>query len=206
MKALVLITLLFGALAAGARAQTAYDPAAVESFRATRDRAFRSANESPLRREDFAKFDGLKYFEIGAKYAVRAKFEKTTDETVFMMPTSTGTPRKYFKIGVLKFELDGQSFSLAAFLSETALKKSDAPLFVPFRDLTSGRETYGGGRYLNIKITSGDDAWLDFNFAYNPSCAYGDESFSCALPPKENYLATEIKAGEKSFPRFDDRK
>lgn len=167
-------------------------------FREMRDRSFRNPNETPLVGEDFLKFKGLEYFDVDEKFVVKAQFEKTTDEQFFMMPTSTGTPRKYFKRGVLRFELDGRSFSLTAFQSEAAAKKNES-LFVPFRDLTSGAGTYGAGRYLYAKVPTGAEAVLDFNLAFNPNCAYGNEQFACALPPKENFLQIEIKAGEKTF-------
>ena len=72
-------------------------------------------------------------------------------------------------------------------------------LFVPFKDLTNGKETYGAGRYMDIVKPRGDEAILNFNLAYNPNCAYGSEDFSCPIPPKENFLQAEIKAGEKIF-------
>ena len=118
------------------------------------------------------------------------------------MPTSVGTSRKYFKFGVLKFELDGKSHALTVFQSETTASQAEYKdlLFVPFRDLTNGQETYGAGRYLDIKMPSGSEVILDFNLAYNPNCAYGSAKFSCAIPPRENFLQVEIKAGEKIFP------
>ena len=170
----------------------------VKRFREMRDKSFRTLSETPLSGAEFSSFKGLEYFEASEKFIVKARFEKTEDAQVFMMPTSIGTTRKYFKRGVLKFEIDGRSFSLTAFQSETAGK--DDSLFVPFRDLTSGKETYGAGRYLYIKASADAEAVVDFNFAYNPNCAYGNEQFSCALPPKENFLQIEIKAGEKVYP------
>src|SRR5262249_329811 len=145
------------------------------------------------------KFKGLEYFDVDAKFVVKAKFEKTLDQQIFMMPTSIGTTRKYFKYGRLTFELDGKALSLNVYQSE-ASAKNNGTLFIPFRDLTNGRETYGAGRYLDIRIPSDAEAVLDFNFAYNPSCAYGSSNFSCTIPPKENFLQIEIKAGEKTFP------
>jgi hypothetical protein len=178
-------------------AQTVSDD--VQRFREIRDKSFRNAAETPLKQEDFLKFDGLKYFGIDPKYAVKAKLEKTSDEQIFMMPRSIGAARKYYKYGVLKFELNGTSFSLTVFRSEASTKKNGL-LFVPFRDRTNGAETYGAGRYLDIKVPAGDETILDFNYAYNPNCAYGNEEFSCAVPPRENFLQIEIKAGEKIFP------
>ncbi len=201
MKAAFLTILLLLSLVCFAKAQTKYDDAAVKSFREIRDKSFRNANETPLLKEDFLKFKGLEYFGTDANFAVKAKLEKRSDAQIFMMPTSIGTMRKYFKYGVLTFELAGKKFSLTAFQSEADARKPETKgaLFVPFRDLTNSTATYGAGRYLNIRIPSGDEAMLDFNFSYNPSCAYGNDSFSCAIPPKENFLQTEIKAGEKKF-------
>ena len=171
----------------------------VKRFREMRDKSFRNPGETPLAGAEFSSFKGLEYFEVSEKFIVKARFEKTEDAQIFMMPTSIGTTRRYFKRGVLKFEIDGQTFSLTAFQSETA-RKDDSSLFVPFRDLTSGKETYGAGRYLYVKASAGAEAVVDFNFAHNPSCAYGNEQFSCALPPKDNFLQIEIKAGEKVYP------
>ncbi|MEP6902118.1 MAG: DUF1684 domain-containing protein [Actinomycetota bacterium] len=202
MKAAALTIFLLFSFVCFAKAQTTDNATGVKRFREIRDKSFRNANETPLLNEDFLKFKGLEYFDTDEKFAVKAKLEKTSDAQIFMMPTSIGTTRKYFKYGVLTFELGGKSFSLTAFQSEIEAKKTDhqGTLFVPFRDLTNGTETYGAGRYLNIKIPSEGVVFLDFNFAYNPSCAYGSESFSCPIPPKENFLQTEIKAGEKTFP------
>jgi uncharacterized protein len=196
MKFAVLTIFLLLSCVSFAKSQAATGE--VKRFREMRDKSFRNASETPLAGEELLKFKGLEYFEVSERFIVKAKLEKSAGAEVFMMPTSIGTARKYFKYGVLTFELDGQSFTLNAFQSEGA--KKDGTLFVPFRDLTNGRETYGAGRYLYIKAPAAAEAILDFNFAYNPNCAYGNEQFSCAIPPHENFLQTEIKAGEKIFP------
>ena len=193
---LTIFLLLAGVLLTDAQENEASE---VERFRETRDKSFRKPGESPLTGADFLKFKGLEYFAVSAKFIVKARLEKTADAQIFMMPTSIGTTRKYFKYGVLTFELDGRSFSLNAFQSEAAAKDKTS-LFVPFRDLTNGTETYGAGRYLDIKIPAGTEIILDFNFAFNPNCAYGNAQFSCAIPPRENFLQTAIRAGEKLFP------
>jgi uncharacterized protein len=198
MKFAVLTFFVLVSFVCVANAQTDDESYNVRRFREIRDKSFRNPGETPLLNEDFQKFKGLEYFDLNTKLIVNAKLEKTTDQQVFMMPTSIGTSRKYFKYGVLTFEIEGKSFSLNAYQSEMAAKKN-VLLFVPFRDLTNGKETYGAGRYLDIKVPTGDEAIMDFNFAYNPSCAYGNPQFSCAIPPKENFLQTEIKAGEKVF-------
>lgn len=178
-------------------AQTAADE--LQRFREIRDRSFRSASETPLTTEDFRSFKGLEYFETSEKFVVKARLEKTADAQIFLMPTSVGTTRRYLKYGILTFELDGKSFSLTAFQSEGAAAGRSKTIFVPFKDQTNGAETYAAGRYLDIRLAADDAAVIDFNFAYNPLCAYGRDDFSCALPPKENFLQIEIKAGEKMY-------
>jgi uncharacterized protein len=197
MKAAFLIILLLLSVSCVAKAQI-FDTYEIERFRTNRDKSFRNASESPLTKEDFANFKGLEYFDANEKFIVKAKFEKTSDAQIFMMPTSIGTTRRYLKYGVLTFELDGKSFSLTVFKRESA--KKNTSLFVPFRDLTNGAETYGAGRYLDIRIPSGDEVNIDFNRAYNPNCAYGSNEYSCPVPPRENFLQVKILAGEKKFP------
>lgn len=206
MRIAFLIIFLFASFAFNAVAQDFYGTTDVQRFRDGRDKSFRNAALTPLTNEDFANFKGLNYYDANEKFTVKAKLEKTTDAQVFTMPTSVGTSRKYFKYGVLKFELEGKSFSLNVFQSETAKKPEYKDLlFVPFRDLTNGKETYSAGRYLDIKAPSGDEVILNFNLAYNMSCAYGREDFSCTIPPKENFLQIEIKAGEKIFKHAEKR-
>lgn len=198
------VILIITILSFGCSAKAQDEANEVKRFRETRDKSFRNPAETPLTNADFPSFKGLEYYELSEKFIVKAKLEKTSDQQIFMMPTSNGASRKYFKYGVLTFEIEGKSFSLNAFQSETEAKKN-TEIFVLFRDLTSGKETYGAGRYLNVKVPSNGEAVLDFNFAYNPSCAYGNSQYVCPLPPKENYLQTEIKAGEKVFPHFAEK-
>ena len=181
-----------------------YNSSEAQRFRELRDQEFRNPVVSPLLPADLVKFEGLKYFAIDANYLIKASFTKTTEEKSFLMPTSTGSSRKYLKIGVLSFKLDGTEFSLSAFTREyppndVRAKDAITDLFVPFRDLTNGKETYSGGRYLYLRRPKESEAILDFNLSHNPSCAYGNESFACTLAPKENFLPVEIRAGEKKF-------
>lgn len=202
MFKVLLILTTFLAFANVASAQSETD---VERFRAIREKQFKDRNVSPLRAEDFLRFEHLSYFPETEKYRVRAIFSLTPDEKAFMMPTSTGTAHKYRKVGDLKFELNGADFSLGAYsreyeASDARSKKANRDLFVPFKDLSNGSETYGGGRYVYLKTSdAGGEVVIDFNLAYNPSCAYGDPSFSCPIPPRENFLQTAINAGEKIY-------
>lgn len=206
MKLIVFTISVFLLSAFSAAAQDFYGSTDLKTFRDGRDKEFRNKEESPLLDEDFSKFKGLNYFDVDKKFRVKAVFERTPDEKYFQMPTSSGKLRKFVKYGILKFKLNGQTFLLNAYqYDEETLKEIPGDndlLFVPFRDLTSGKETYAGGRYMDVRIAKNKKIILDFNLAYNPSCAYGSERFSCPIPPKENFLQTEIKAGEKTFDYF----
>lgn len=206
MKPIVLTISVFLLFALSAQAQDFYGSTDLKTFRDGRDKEFRNKEESPLLDEDFSNFKGLNYFEVDKKFRLKAEFERTPDEKYFEMPTSSGKLRKFVKYGILKFKLNGQMFQLNAYQYDEETLKSvpgdNDLLFVPFKDLTSGKDTYAGGRYMDVRIVKNKKIILDFNLAYNPSCAYGSEFYSCPIPPKENFLQTEIKAGEKIFNYF----
>lgn len=203
MRRVFLTCLFVLSLAGFAGAQTFYGSLATKTFRDGRDKEFRNKTESPLKEEDFPKFEGLKYFDEDPSYIVRADFKRTSDEKYFQMPTSSGKSKKFVKYGVLTFKLSGKDYSLSVYQADAEVLKKFPEyadlLFVPFKDLTNGTETYGGGRYIDIKTPKGKKAVLNFNNSYNPNCAYGSDRYNCPIPPKENFLQTEIKAGEKKY-------
>ena len=172
----------------------------VGKFRAERDREFRDSKESPLEAAELSLFEGLSYFKINPKFRVPARFSRTPDEKKFNMPTSSGITKVYLKYGELRFSLEGRDQVLGVYQSEALAKteKYKNYLLIPFRDATSGKETYGGGRYIDFEIPAGDVVTLDFNLAYNPSCAYSHR-YNCPIPPRENRLPIKIKAGEKNY-------
>ncbi len=169
-------------------------------FRAYRDREFRDPERSPLETWDVPRFKGLNYFKINPAFKVTARFVRTPNEKKFNMPTSSGMTKVHVKYAEVRFSLSGAEHVLSVYqsedLSQTAKYKNY--LLIPFTDLTNGKETYGGGRYIDFEIPSGELVTLDFNLAYNPSCAYSSR-FSCPLPPRENKLKTRIRAGEKTY-------
>ena len=206
MKRFVVFILFVLSLAAVVRAQTFYGANNLKTFREGRDKEFRSRAESPLLEQDFLNFKGLNYFDETENFRVEARFERTAEAKYFQMPTSSGIPKKYVQYGVLKFKLNNREQQLNVYQADAATlakfpEYADL-LFVPFKDLTNGVETYSGGRYVDIKKPAGEKVVLDFNLAYNPSCAYGSDRFSCPILPKKNFLKINIKAGEKSFEYF----
>ena len=154
---------------------------------------------SPVKVEDMKYFD---FFEPDSTFRVKCDFTKTNSQTTFIIPTINGKQKEYFRYGILNFKIMGQNLQLNVYKSLLLMKipKYKNYLFIPFKDLTSGKQTYGGGRYLDIETTDikGDVVILDFNKAYNPYCAFSS-GYSCPIPPKENHLKARIEVGEKNF-------
>jgi len=139
----------------------------------------------------------LKYYAVDPAFKVPASLKLSSDRPVFDMPTSTGTNRKMQRVGVLEFTLQGTQMSLESFVE--AGTQQITSLFVPFADLTTGMETYAAGRYLDLKPTPTGYYVIDFNLAYNPTCAY-NPTWECPYPPAANRLKVAIRAGEKAPP------
>ncbi|WGF91201.1 DUF1684 domain-containing protein [Aequorivita marisscotiae] len=161
---------------------------------------FSNPETTILEPEDFEKFAGLEFYPIEEKFIVTAKFVRTPNEKPFLMPTTTSRTPEYVKYGEAHFNIDGKDFVLNLFKN---VLPYDEPgyedyLFLPFTDLTSGNGSYGGGRYVDLRIPEGDTIVIDFNKAYNPYCAYSAR-YSCPIPPKENDLLIRIEAGVKDF-------
>ncbi|MBR9922303.1 MAG: DUF1684 domain-containing protein [Bacteroidetes bacterium] len=160
---------------------------------------FADPERSPLTAEDRTKFESLDFFPIAYKYQVKARFVATPDAQPFEMPTTTDRLPEYKQYGELHFELDGTSLKLNVYKNlELTDRKYRDYLFIPFRDQTSGVESYGGGRYLDLEIPKDDNWVIDFNRSYNPYCAYNDR-YSCPIPPAENTLEVSIFAGVKAY-------
>lgn len=195
MRISACLLLIFAAFVATAAAQN--EKEALQRFRERRDSLFRDPVFSPLPRGEIGGFRGLKYFDFDAGFVVKAVLERAESAEEFKMPVSSGSPRRYFRFGILRFRLAGSEHSLMVFRSESSARQNGS-LFLPFRDETNGTETYGAGRYIDITAPAGSEVTIDFNYAYSPSCAFSDE-FACPLPPKENFLRTPVRAGEKIY-------
>lgn len=156
---------------------------------------------SPLTIEQRKSFSGLNYFAPDLKFYLEAELVKDEVPETIIMKTSTERAPAYVKYGVVKFTIDTFNLTLSVYQNKKMLDLSQEvnQLFVPFRDATSGQESYGGGRYIDCEIPAeGNLIILDFNKAYNPYCAYNPK-FSCVIPPEENQLPIRIEAGEKKF-------
>lgn len=181
-------------------AQTQFDAKAVADFQKELNAHYADSTSSPLKKEDRINFQSLDFFPVDSTYFLEAKFIRTAKEKPFKMPTTTDRRPLYVKYGELHFTLNGKKCHLNVYQNVEFSKKPGYKddLFLPFTDLTSGVESYGGGRYIDIKIQEGENWVVDFNQAYNPYCAY-NEIYSCPIPPLENDLKVAIKAGVKKF-------
>ncbi len=159
---------------------------------------YRDPDESPLDKARIKSFKGLPFFPIDEEYRVLAKFEKQENTGVYMMNTSANSMKAYDIYGTVTFVLQGKEYRLRVYQSHMLREKEAYRdyLFLPFTDQTNGNGSYGGGRYIDLRIPTGDTIEIDFNKAYNPYCAYS-EGYACPIPPKENDLALEVKAGVK---------
>lgn len=194
------LSLLFLLVSTILFAQKKFDKEAVIAFQKELNAEYADSVKSPLLKKDLKTFKALDFYPINEKFFVNAKFVRTPDEKPFEMPTSTSRKPMYVKYGEAHFSIDGKKFKLNLYQS-LDLKKIEEykdALFLPFTDLTSGVDSYGGGKYIDLKIPQGNTITIDFNTAYNPYCAY-NHKYSCPIPPQENDLAIEIKAGVKKF-------
>jgi uncharacterized protein (DUF1684 family) len=175
---------------------------AVRAFRADKDEYFRTGARSPLPEAERSGFAGLPYFAVNETLRfddLRLEPYAGTEPTSFAIPTSDGKLRPAERAGTLRFEVDGVPCALTAYTFEGGGAES---IFVPFLDATTGRESYGAGRYLDIDREEDGTYVLDFNLAYHPSCVY-DMKFSCPLTPAENRLPVRIEAGERLSPDLE---
>jgi hypothetical protein len=171
----------------------------VEAERENKRQYFRESRHSPLppgmRGEQFP---GLDYFEPDPAYRfVLPLFEHDEKEEITVETTADGE-QQYLRWGEFRFDLDGETYTLQAYRPD---RETDR-LWVPFRDQTNDEETYGAGRYLDLEFDHHltDDGWvLDFNAAYNPTCAY-NYAYECPMIPVDNWLDARIEAGERDFP------
>jgi uncharacterized protein (DUF1684 family) len=168
--------------------------AEIAAARASKDEAFKSGSDSPVPENRRAELLPLAYFPIEPDYKTAAALSPTNDTTVLQVPTSTGGLRQMRRVGSLEFGLKAQTLKLTAFVEVGAPDLNH--LFVPFIDLTSGTETYPGGRYLDLNRNATGIYEIDFNRAYFPYCYYSP-TYECPYPPPENRLKTPIRAGER---------
>jgi hypothetical protein len=171
----------------------------IETFQKELNREYKTEEETPLRDENFKKFKAHPFFPIDLTYRVKAKLVKTENAEPFEIPTSSGKTKKYREFGKVYFALNGAEQVLTVYQSLALLDDPEYQdyLFLPFKDETNGKDTYGGGRYLDLRIPKNDELIIDFNKAYHPLCAYNPYDYNCPIVPEVNWLKIPIEAGVK---------
>ena len=165
----------------------------LEQFREQKDDFFAHDWQSPITPDQRREFAGLKYYPENPALRLTVPIEPHADQATVTLITSTGSAQEYVKYGQFSFEVNGEIATLQVYQDP-----EEGSLFLPFVDATAPGETYGAGRYLDIEPLEDDRFLIDFNYAYNPYCAYNDK-WSCPIPPKENRLKVRVEAGEKKF-------
>ena len=169
----------------------------VRKFQKALNEEYLNPKETPLRGDHFTNFKAHPFFPVDLKYRITAKFLRTESAEPFDLPTSSGKTKPYREYGKATFTLDGKSYTLTLYQSLDLIKQAKYRdhLFLPFRDMTNEKETYGGGKYLDLTIPKGNTIVLDFNKSYHPYCAYNAYDYNCPIVPEENRLPVEIRAG-----------
>ena len=171
----------------------------LEKSRKDKDDFFGSGHpHSPIPLKEHPKFKGLDYYPPNPTFRFELELYEHKDKGFIKVEVTKGEMREFIHWGEFRFKINNKACTLQAYKST----HGESRLFVPFRDATSGKETYGAGRYIDLepeKNLTAEGKWiLDFNVAYNPWCAYSDE-YSCPLVPPENWLKVPIRGGEKDF-------
>jgi uncharacterized protein len=173
-------------------------------YRVAREDLFRTHPQSALDQDQKKRFNGLPYFSYNPDLRLYVQFDSNVDPAVLEVQLQEDGITRLKRFGKVSFELEGQHLQLSLFW----VLGYGGGVFLPFRDATAPEQTYGGGRYLLDTIKGADlgvdegRLVLDFNFAYNPSCAYNPH-WHCPLAPRENWLAVSLRAGELRYPDVD---
>ncbi len=209
---LIIVIGMFSACSAGTKNNTSIssgelkqekDSSYIKEIRSFQDELndqFRDPEYSPLLSKDLQHFEQLEFYAINSKFNLNAEFERTPNEEPFDMPTTTERKPRYVKYGIATFTLQDDTFSLNIYqnLGLIGQEGYEDYLFLPFTDATNSNGSYGGGRYIDLRIPTGKNIRIDFNKAYNPYCAYSHK-YSCPIPPTENDLNIRVEAGVKAF-------
>ena len=171
--------------------------AAIKKFQTELNQEYKNPKETPLRGDNFTNFKEHPFFPIDLKYRVIAKFTKSENAAPFNLPTSSGRTQPYVEYGKVSFQIKQKTYTLSIYQSLNLIKKPgfEDYLFLPFRDETNEKETYGGGKYLDLRIPKNGEIIIDFNQSYQPYCAYNAYDYNCPIVPKENFLPVKIEAG-----------
>lgn len=199
MQKIYIFLFLLSAWCANAQTKTDSIVIRIKTEQADLVKFYLDSTTTPLSRSERKEFSGIHHFPINLNYRVIATLDKFDQKDTVVFPTSSSKMKRYIKYAKANFKIDGKKHSLILYRMADVKKPEYAKLvFLPFTDLTSNNETYGGGRYLDLEITDDKTMIIDFNLCYHPYCAYSHNGWSCPIPPKENFVNAKIKAGVKN--------
>ena len=193
------LAVLLIAFSIGVQAQDQKLIEEIKEFQVEQNEHYNNKKTSPLSRKERRTFEGHQFYPINLDYVVEAKFVKIAEEDTVEMQTSAGNIKYYRPYAKVYFTIGEEECELTVYQSYRLreIEEFKDYLFIPFRDATSGKTSYGGGRYLDILIPDSNVITLNFNLAYNPYCAY-TIGYNCTIPPAENTLSVGIEAGLKA--------
>lgn len=208
MKKILLFVLCLCAVQSFAQTDSVKAVMEITAFQKKLNEEFRDRKQSPLDPKDFARFKSHDFFPINLNYRVNAKLIVTEGTPFMAMKTTTSRFSTERVFGYVTFTLSDRAFKLPVYQSKDLMQTAEYAdyLFFPFADATNGKETYGGGRYIDLRIPKeGDSLVIDFNMAYNPYCAYSSR-YSCPLVPAENQMDIAIPAGVRYLEKRKNKK
>lgn len=173
----------------------------IQQYRLKKDEVYRTSPASPVPETLRPHFTGLKYFPIDLDYRFELRLRRFRKPDTTRIMTTVGSTRRALRHGYFRFMIADKPCTLYVYKFIEKNGGLQPHLFIPFKDATCGQETYAGGRYLDLQENGTGLYVLDFNLAYNPSCAYGKPGYVCPIPPGDNELEVPIRAGEKAFSR-----
>ena len=177
--------------------------AQIEVERKRKDAFFARHWQSPIPPKERKRFQGLSYYPPDPDYRFELELREHEEKKTIRMAYTKGNEGDFLRWGEFRFSIGGKEQVLQAYKSNSEAER----LFIPFRDATSGKETYGAGRYIDLEperhLTAEGKWTLDLNQAYNPWCAYS-EAYTCPFVPTENWLEIPILAGEKNYHQKGD--
>lgn len=197
MKSFLLLLLFFSPVLVYSQEEQASAIKDIEHFQQELSAEYKDEAKSPLEPKARKRFKKHDFFPVDLRYRVVATLTVTENTPFFQMKTTGDRLPQYRKFGLIHFTLEGIEYELSVYQSKDLMNRKEYEdyLFLPFTDLTNGKESYVAGRYLEVRMPrEGKEILVDFNKAYNPYCAYTDR-YACPLVPPENHLETEIHAG-----------
>ena len=170
----------------------------VKIEREEKDKFFKTHFQSPISFAERQRFKGLNYYSLNSSYRFELELQEHKEKEIVKIEDTKGNEREFIRWGEFRFKIGNADCKLQAYKTSSEEER----LFISFRDATSGKETYGAGRYFDLEIgkhQTSEGKWiLDFNDAYNPWCSYS-KNYACPFTPPENWLKVPIYAGEKNY-------